>query len=246
MKLKNYWSKEKCHEEALKYETRSQFYINSKGAYLKASRNKWLNDICSHMQIQGSLYKRLIYVYEFSDNYAYIGLTFNLNRRNKHHLSNKNSQVFKHIQKTQLIPILKTLTHFLDVEEAQKMEEYYVNYYKENNWNILNKSKTGAIGGCKKIKWTYENCLLEASKYSSRKQFKENSSGAYDACLNNKWLNEVCFHMTGKIYIKWTKKLCYEEYLKYNSKRDFRLFSRNAYTACLSNKWLDDIYKHNI
>lgn len=297
-KPKNYWSFDKCKEEALKYETKSNFYNNSKGAYLKALKNNWLNDICVHMQILGSLYKRLIYVYEFSDNYAYIGLTYNPELRNIHHNYNLKSPIFKHIKQCKEEPILKFLTSYIDVEKAVELEEYYLNFYKNNGWNILNKAKTGAIGNGKKIKWSFENCKLEALKYNTRTEFHKNSYGAYDAsykkgwlndvcnhmitnkkpngywtkdkcqeealkystrfdfynnspsaydkCLDNKWLNEVCFHMKGKVYTKWTKELCYQEYLKYNSKRDFRVFSRNAYASCLTNKWLDDIYNNNI
>lgn len=45
-----YWTKEKCHKEALKYNTRGEFNEKSKGAYLFAYRNNWLDDICSHMK----------------------------------------------------------------------------------------------------------------------------------------------------------------------------------------------------
>lgn len=43
------WNKERCQEESIKYNTRSEFRNNSKCAYNAASRNDWLNDICSHM-----------------------------------------------------------------------------------------------------------------------------------------------------------------------------------------------------
>jgi hypothetical protein len=36
-------------EAALKYQTKSEFTKKSLGAYLKAQRNNWLNEICSHM-----------------------------------------------------------------------------------------------------------------------------------------------------------------------------------------------------
>jgi hypothetical protein len=43
------WSKEKCQEEALKYNHKIDFKKNSKGAYPSALKNGWLNEICSHM-----------------------------------------------------------------------------------------------------------------------------------------------------------------------------------------------------
>jgi len=48
-KPRGYWTKEKCHEEALKYKYRNKFKINSRSAYTKAQKNKWLDEMCSHM-----------------------------------------------------------------------------------------------------------------------------------------------------------------------------------------------------
>lgn len=45
------WVKENCYKEALKYNTRMEFQDNSRGAYMSACRNKWLNEICSHMEL---------------------------------------------------------------------------------------------------------------------------------------------------------------------------------------------------
>ncbi len=42
------------------------------------------------MEIIGNKFKRCIYAYEFSDNYVYVGLTLNLDKRNNRHLK-KNS-----------------------------------------------------------------------------------------------------------------------------------------------------------
>jgi len=49
-KIKGYWTKEKCHEEALKYNYRYDFRLYSCGAYTYAQKNRFLNDICIHMQ----------------------------------------------------------------------------------------------------------------------------------------------------------------------------------------------------
>ena len=57
-KPKGYWTFEKCKEIALKYNTRTEFNINDKGCYLQAQINGWLDDICSHMKVQGNLYNR--------------------------------------------------------------------------------------------------------------------------------------------------------------------------------------------
>jgi hypothetical protein len=43
------WSFENCKKEALKYNYKKDFRNNCKGAYNKALKNKWIDDICSHM-----------------------------------------------------------------------------------------------------------------------------------------------------------------------------------------------------
>lgn len=48
-KSPNYWTKDRCHEEALKYKTRKEFQTNSGIAYSKARKMGWLDDVCSHM-----------------------------------------------------------------------------------------------------------------------------------------------------------------------------------------------------
>ena len=56
MKLKikpsGYWTKEKCHEEALKYNTRGEFQKKSSTAYVKSRKEKWLDEICIHMKLR--------------------------------------------------------------------------------------------------------------------------------------------------------------------------------------------------
>jgi hypothetical protein len=48
-KPNNYWTKEKCKEEAKKYNTRTGFRLNVGGAYARAYKNGWLDEICKHM-----------------------------------------------------------------------------------------------------------------------------------------------------------------------------------------------------
>lgn len=99
----------------------------------------------------GDLYSRLIYAYEFSDKSVYVGLTCNSDRRKNEHLNllskkSKSTTVTKYILKTGLQPIYKELTEYVNVEEAQKLESFYINFYKKNGWIILNKIIAGGIG----------------------------------------------------------------------------------------------------
>ena len=199
LKSDNYWTKEKCAEEALKYKYRSEFAKNSPMAYVKSGRMGWKDEICSHMKTNGNKYKRCIYAIEFPDNHVYIGLTKNIDERFREHLNDikNNSIVLKYHKQTGLLPIVRQLTDYLDVEEASKLEQVKLDSYIENGWTILNIAKCGNVGG-NNIKHTKNICAKEALKYTSRNDFKKGSNSIYRAALRNKWLDEICSHMNFK------------------------------------------------
>lgn len=242
-----YWTKERCQEESLKYKHRKEFQKNSGSAYNVASKNGWLDEICSHMLVIGNLKNRCIYAIEFDDNFVYIGLTYDINRRLKRHLDDINSKVYKHKLETGLDPKIKKLTDYIDYTDASILEGYYLNKYKENNWNILNYAKTGGLGGNNLI-WTKEKCEDEAKKYSNRFKFNFESPSAYRSALKNGWLDEICKHMisTMKKHGHWTKEKCEEEAKKYKSKKEFNEKSSGAYWKASVNKWLDEICNHMV
>jgi hypothetical protein len=235
-KPRGYWTKEKCQEEALKYNNKSQF--SNHYAYKISRKNGWLNDICSHMEPLGNMYKRCIYAYEFPDKYVYIGLTYNINQRHIQRLKNNKDQVTKHIIKTGLKPNIKQLTDYLPKSIAVQLEEYYVKYYKYNKWYILNIAKTGSLG-CNGFTWTYDLCKKEVLKYNSKSELKKYNSSVYKSIHRNKWydlfdnLNE---HKKPNGY--WTKEKCQEEALKYDNKSDFYNNSI-AYQIIIKNKWYE-------
>jgi hypothetical protein len=185
---------------------------------------------------------RCIYVYEFSDKSAYIGLTYNLEKRNISRKLQKNDAVTKFILETNLQPNLKQLSEYISVDIAAILENDCIEFYKVNGWNVLNKVKGGAIGSTNKF-WTKEKCEIEALKYNSRSEFYYKSNNIYSAACRNGWLNDVCKHMTYKI-IHWTKEKCEIEALKYNSRSEFIKNNKAAYTWAIRNNVLEDICLH--
>ena len=243
-KRRNYWTKEKCVEEALKYKLRSEFKSNSGGAYNASNKNGWLNEICSHMLIVGNKFKRLVYVYEFDDKSIYVGLTYNIEKRDNKHKRDVRSSVFKYIKKTGMNPKL-SYSDYIDVEDAKILEGEKIEYYKRCGYNVLNSAKPGATGGY--LKWTKEKCIKEAEKYKKRTKFARESNSAYNSARNNKWLDEVCFHMD-KVDKKskgyWTKEKCAEESLKYKTKKELYKNSSGAYMSMFNNDWLYELCPH--
>ena len=95
---------------ALKYKTKKEFSEKDKTAYKMAHKRGWIDEICIHMEILGNKYNRCIYSYEFPDNCVYVGLTCNIDERDRQRKLNKHDQVTKHINETGLIPIKLSIT----------------------------------------------------------------------------------------------------------------------------------------
>lgn len=242
---KIYWTKEKCIKEAKKYESRANFKKKSGGAYNSSIRCGWLDDVCKHMKIIGNKFNRLIYVYKFSDNHVYIGLTYNIEERDVKHKLDKRSSVYKHIKKTGLLPEL-TFTRYMHVNKASELEGVILIKYKKEGFIILNKAKTGAVGG-NNLKWTFEKCLDEAKKCKTRSEFYNTNNSAYNSARKKGWLNKVCSHMKKK-KIKhkgyWTLEKSKGEALKYKTKMEFYKKSSGAYMALLRNGLLNIVCKN--
>jgi predicted GIY-YIG superfamily endonuclease len=119
----------------------------------------------------GNHLKRCIYVGIFEDNYAYVGLTYNYNKRINEHINKSNSPIYKHIQESNLHPKFEQLTDYVNVDIASnKLEEFFKTYYENSGYKMLNINKTGAIGGSKISKYTKEICQKEALKYNIKSQ----------------------------------------------------------------------------
>lgn len=241
----NYWTFEKCKEEAHKFNTRNEYRIKSGSSYDKALKNGWLNDICSHMKVVGNRNKRCIYACEFLDNSVYVGLTHNIEERQKVRNNDNTDAVTEHINKTNLIPKIVQLTNYIDVSDASISEGKFLLKYKENGWNILNKVKTGNIGGSY-CRWSKEKCIEIAKMCKNKKEFYLNYRGAYSSSLRNNWLSEIYLIFNEKYHNKLIYKydFCKSEALKYTSKKEFKIHNRGAYEASKRNGWHNDICKH--
>jgi len=237
------WTKEKCHELALTCETRTEFHKH-RYTFDIASKNGWLNEICSHMK-QVNNKPRCIYAYEFVDNYVYVGLTGDLVDRNNRHFNNKNSSVYIHYLKTNEKPQIKQLTDFIDVNLAKIKECEYVEKYKNNGWCIINKTKTGSIGS-NIVFWTKDKCKEVALLCETRSEFYKNYYGASSSALKNGWLDDICFHMI-EIYKPrgyWNNyNNCLDEAIKQKTKTNFRIKSSGAFKSCVKNHWKDKIWE---
>jgi predicted GIY-YIG superfamily endonuclease len=183
----NNWSKKECAEKALLCSYKKEFYKEYKKYYEHALKNGWLDELCSHMIEVGSRYKRCIYVWEFEDNSAYIGLTYNIKERIKQHKNSERSVVYKHLKLFQ--GECKQLTGYIDVNESKILEKYWVENYKNKKWKILNTGTIGLVGN--NLSKYNENDIIEYSKiYNNRTIFRKKHSGAYKFAKRNLLLDK--------------------------------------------------------
>jgi hypothetical protein len=241
IKKAGYWTKEKCYEESLKYAYRGDFREKSKSAYAIACRNGWINDICVHMINVGNRYNKCIYSYEFSDNHVYVGLTYNVEKRAKDRMKCKTDSVTIHIKNSGLEPIFKQLTDYISVDKSIILEGEYVERYRNDGWEILNKVKTGSIGSVSK--WNFINCKRIANNYAYKSDFIHNAYGAYQWASTNGYLDEICQDMIlkTKSYGYWNKEKCKEEFQKYKTKKEIRINSATAYSVSSKNGWIAEL-----
>jgi len=239
-----YWTKEKAHDEALKYTNRRDFGLGSPKAVSAAKANGWWDEITSHMEYLGHLYERAVYAWEFPDNHVYVGLTDDLARREKQHLDPEGrTRVSEHIVKTGLTPLIKKISDYIDVKEAQELERCSVDLYKNGGWIILNKVKAGGLGACKKV-WTKDKVEEEAKKYTTRKDFKKNSHSAYVIAVREGWIDDVTQHMTWLQGKPWTIDALKNEISKFRTLPELRKGNPSVYSAVYRLGLSDELFKN--
>lgn len=239
------WSEEKILKDIKEYKSIAEIKKNNSKLHSAIYRFKLSNKVHEILGRTGNRFHKCIYSYEFPDNSVYVGLTYNIEKRQKSRDNKPNDSVTKHIRETNLSPIRKQLTDYIDVNEAIKLEEFYVSKYKNEGWIILNQVATGAIGG-NVVKWTFETCTEEALKYNTKIDFRNNSSSAYVTAKNKKWLNDICKHM---IEIKkpngyWTKEKCVEISMLFDNLTDLAKEYPSCWVIMKRNGWLDELTKH--
>jgi len=234
------YTEESVAEIALNFETRTEFARKVGGAWNYARTHGILDKVCAHMVIRGSKRERIIYVFEFDDHHAYVGLTFNIKDRLSCHLSNTKSAVYRYIHETGCNYLFKTISGWLPEKEAQDEEQRMIEKYEADGWTMINSMHGGGLGACRK-KHTLEYCKQVASGYRYKKQFMEEHPTVYQAVHKNGWQKEVFAHME-----KWTK--CKERYpdnlirdiiADCKSREDIKRLNDSLYQYLQSNNLMD-------
>lgn len=236
------YTKEECRLEALKYNSKEDFKKYSPIYYDCAKSYRILTEISDHMGINSNL--RYVYVFEFEDHHAYIGLSCYPQRRFRQHLNEDNSTVSKYIKETGCKYVFKVLTGGA-VNDAVQQEIQWIKNYKEDGWVILNK-ELDDLANDGSPKYTFEYCVEIANRYAHIRNFQKGNTLVYNYVVRHGWLDKICKHMDKDTQEAnhWTKERCLEVANNFKTRTDFQKGCRGAYAAAYRNKWLDEICSH--
>lgn len=243
----NYWTKERVREESKKYKSRGEFHDCCGTAYGKARINGWLDEFTwlKDDRIDFTNDKiDCVYAYEFKDYHSvYVGRTLmrRIQERDFEHIFTESDAVVLFAREHGLpTPPMKILEDNLTLKEGTEKEGYYLELYRNDGWNILNRAKTGGIGLLFKNKWSKRTCYQEAKKYKTRGDFAKLSSGAYEVARSNGWLDSyIWFEEMQKPNGYWDNyDNCYRAASECRNKTEFAKKYNRAYVIANKNGWI--------
>lgn len=94
--------------------------------------------------------------------------------------------------------------------------------------------------------WTKSQCIIEAKKYDTLREFREAANGCFTVCHKRGWIKDACAHMdvrAKKPNGYWhNKENCRKESSKYRNRGDFAKGCIGAYNVSRKNGWLDEFF----
>lgn len=265
-----YWNNfERCLEESKKYKTRREFATKSGTAYYYSRINfidkdkniKWIDEMIPLPNMDNKIGNVYYYLFEGNNNVnkaIYIGISIHPEKRDIAHRRG-NSAVYNFAKKYNLeIPEMKFLKRNISVKESKKLEGEYVNFYKKQNYIILNKAKCGenssSVGAYDSNDisfFTYEQLLdriKNVKKYKNYNEFfgtKEKWTEEYHKAFNESWIRKICKDCgfkTGHNYYKNFDEFLEDVKSKYKTYNSFRYKGND--TRHNSNEWVTAL-RHN-
>jgi len=259
-KKDEYWTTNLLQIEVNKYETRMDFKNNNYPAYISTCHKKLIDDLFKNHVNCGYLDKEewkensyVIYVYELSEyKKAYVGLTNNVDRRDREHLFDEKEKLSIFCRENDIsYPKYKILEKNLTSTEAQSQEKFWVEYYKNEGWDMFNVIKPGALGGSIKI-WSIKKLQEETNKYKTRSEFAKNNSSAYGIASSKHIMDELFKNHPNQGYTTkqkkfkfWTIEKIQKIADKYKTRNDFRKNDYSFWVVAHNRNFMDELFKNH-
>lgn len=185
-----------CYEAAMQCKIRGEFEKKYPAAYRHSIKNGWIDDYYWFERVGKPYVDRihLVYCYFFNDQHTiYVGRTYKPQKRHYDH-SNTDCPVNRFAKSHNVnVPQMTILEKELTWEESLIYEDLYVEQYKIDGWNLINKAKTGlksgGLGTFGHNKYTYKQCWDCARKYNKKSDFFKNDRQIYNYAYKHKWLD---------------------------------------------------------
>jgi hypothetical protein len=97
--------------------------------------------------------------------------------------------------------------------------------------------------------WTLEHCIEEASQFSSREQWEQESPVSYSKAIKRGWLTKCTTHIKGfqkkpAVPAIWTLEKCIEASRQCQKRSEFKKRFHYAYERARLKGWLDICCEH--
>lgn len=252
IKPSGYWNKERCHEVALKYQSRSEFQKNDHTVYQAARSKGFLDDICGHMErlVKPNGYWTQEKCHEEALKYTRI-VDFQKGSSSAYHAALKKGfldKICDHInyvcfphKNVDYEHHKKIALNFNNRRDLIKNHPSIYQMIIKRGWNELldHMEYIFLPNGY----WTKEKLKQEASKYTTLKDFREKSKKCYKAMYSNGWLDELGSHLKRKI--NWNdKEKCKEAALSCKTRTEFNKKFPGATFHSRKNGWMDEVCVH--
>jgi predicted GIY-YIG superfamily endonuclease len=187
--------------------------------------------------VENSLLIYQVYVYEFSDCTAYVGLTKRpVKRHIAHYLHGK---VAKKI-KLGLLDRFVVLHKELDSASAKMLEQDEISSYQASGWSLLNSNRGGSLGQIG-IKYSYLELVVLARDFKTRTEFGKVHYGPYQAARRLGWLDRLAEEVGWPKHVDhWTFEECLKAASGFSGRGAWSL-SNKGYMTAYCNGWLDRI-----
>lgn len=255
-KPSGYWDvKENVLEDALNFNTISDWHANSGGSYGKARENGWYNECITHME-----FKQKPSGYWTKEKCMESALKYKTLKKwlkNESPAVNGARRYGKNFYKSCIIHMKRTIiwTPELCKEEALKYKSRS-EWQRNNNSSHKAANRFGCFDECCKYMdyiqkpngyWTKEKCLVEALKHKTKSDWNESCGGSYQAAKIYEWFKECTAHMPKhkkhrKIW--WTIESCLEKAKSYPTYTEWYKNEKACYLFASRRKWLDIIKKY--
>ena len=187
---------EELCEEALKYDTKSEFQKGSNTSYQAAVKRGILDEICTHM--------KPMCIYRSDETLQIIASTFNTRGEFQHGNQPAYAVAFRRGILDIICAHMKPIFTYWDFDLANCEAQKYTSRleFQNNSKNAYNAAlRLGILDEiCKHMKvnfiyWNDDMLKLEGLKYDTRKEFEIGCEYAYKASLNRNIIDDVCSHM---------------------------------------------------